>query len=44
MCQENSRNNNNKRWGNKFIDRRDWAKYNEQLAVRGEFLLPVEMF
>ncbi|MEM0134192.1 MAG: hypothetical protein QXU18_03050 [Thermoplasmatales archaeon] len=26
-------------WGKKFIDRRNWREYNEQLVVRGEFLL-----
>lgn len=28
-----------KRWGNKFKDKRDWRKYNEELVVRGEFYL-----
>ena len=28
-----------KRWGRKFIDRRNWVRYNEELVVRGEFLL-----
>jgi hypothetical protein len=28
-----------KRWGRKFVDRRDWINYNEQLVVRGEFYL-----
>lgn len=28
-----------KRWGKKFVDRRDWINYNEQLVVRGEFYL-----
>ena len=27
------------RWGRKFIDKRNWRKYNEELVVRGEFLL-----
>ena len=31
-----------KRWGKKYIDRRDWPKYNEQLVKRGEFLLDLE--
>lgn len=31
--------NNGKRWGPKFVDKRDWLKYNEELVVRGEFLL-----
>jgi len=29
---KDSRNNNRKRWGNKFIDRRNWKIYNEELA------------
>jgi len=44
MCAKDSRNNNNKRWGNKFIDKRNWKIYNEELVVRGEFLLPIDMF
>jgi hypothetical protein len=28
-----------KRWGDKFVDKRDWKKYNAQLVKRGEFLL-----
>ena len=28
-----------KRWGKKFIDKRDWKKTNEDYIVRGEFLL-----
>ena len=28
-----------KRWGRKFVDNRDWRKYNEELVVRGEFLV-----
>jgi len=31
-----------KRWGKKFIDKRDWPKYNEVLVVRGEFLIDCE--
>ena len=31
-----------KRWGKKFKDRRDWTRYNENLVVRGEFLLDCE--
>lgn len=27
------------RWGKKFADKRNWVKYNEELVVRGEFLL-----
>ena len=44
MCAKDSRNNNNKRWGNKFIDKRNWKIYNEELVMRGEFLLPIDMF
>ncbi len=32
----------NKRWGKKFIDNRDWKIVNENLVVRGEFLLDME--
>lgn len=28
-----------KRWGKKFVDKRDWVKYNEELVFRGEFYL-----
>jgi len=42
--EKDSRNNNNKRWGNRFIDKRNWKSYNEELVVRGEFLLPIDMF
>src|SRR3989338_1174241 len=28
-----------KRWGKKFVDKRDWVAYNEELVVRGEFYL-----
>ena len=31
-----------KRWGRKFIDRRDWNAYNEQLVKRGEYLLALD--
>ena len=27
------------RWGKKFVDKRDWVQYNEELVVRGEFYL-----
>lgn len=27
------------RWGKKFVDKRDWKRYNEELVVRGEFYL-----
>lgn len=30
------------RWGKKFVDKRDWKAYNEELVVRGEFLLDCE--
>ena len=30
------------RWGPKYVDRRDWAKTNEELVVRGKFLLDLE--
>jgi hypothetical protein len=31
-----------KRWGKKFIDNRDWPTYNEQLVKRGEYLLALD--
>ncbi len=31
-----------KRWGKKFVDKRDWPVYNEQLVKRGEYLLDME--
>ena len=31
-----------KRWGKKFIDKRDWPVYNEQLVKRGEYLLALD--
>lgn len=31
-----------KRWGKKFIDKRDWPLYNEQLVRRGEYWLDLE--
>ena len=27
-----------KRWGKKFVDARDWPRYNEQLVRRDEYL------
>jgi hypothetical protein len=36
--------NNNKRWSNKFIDKRNWKSYNEELVIRDEFLLPIDIF
>src|SRR3989338_7664300 len=34
--------NDGKRWGPAFIDKRDWPGYNEELVVRGEFLLDLD--
>ncbi|HID42402.1 MAG TPA: hypothetical protein EYP30_01275 [Archaeoglobaceae archaeon] len=31
-----------KRWGEEFIDNRDWVGYNEELVVRGEFYLDLD--
>ena len=31
-----------KRWGKKYVDNRDWAAYNEELVVRGEFLIELD--
>ena len=31
-----------KRWGKKFEDKRNWKSYNEELCVRGEFLLDLD--
>ena len=28
-----------KRWGKKFIDKRDWKTYNEELVKVGEYML-----
>ena len=44
MNTKDSRSSNGKRWGNKFIDKRSWKSYNEELVMRGEFLLPIDMF
>lgn len=30
------------RWGKKFIDKRDWKAYNEELIVRGKFYLDLD--
>lgn len=30
------------RWGPKRVDKRNWQKYNEELVVRGEFLLDLD--
>jgi len=45
MCPKgkDSRSNNGKRWGNKFVDKRDLVSYNEELVIRGEFLFPIEI-
>lgn len=32
------------RWGNNHVDNRNWVRYNEELFVRGEFLLDMSMF
>ena len=40
MCPKDSR-NNGKRWGDEFIDKRNWKSYNEELVIRGELLLPI---
>jgi len=29
-------------WGKKFADKRNWMEYNEELVVRGEFLLDIK--
>ena len=42
--EKDSRKSDNKRWGNRFIDKMDLASCNEELVVKGEFLLPIEMF
>jgi Transposase DDE domain len=31
-----------KRWGKKFIDRRDWQEYNEELVKVGEYMLDMD--
>ena len=31
-----------KRWGKKFIDERDWSRYNEELVKRGEYFLALD--
>lgn len=31
-----------KRWGKKFVDKRDWKKYNEQLVKRGEYFINLD--
>ncbi|MCK4814519.1 hypothetical protein KA005_02015, partial [bacterium] len=32
----------NKRWGKKYIDKRHWPMYNEQLVKRGEYFLDLD--
>lgn len=32
----------NKRWGNTFVDQRNWREYNEELVKRGEYLLDID--
>jgi len=34
--------NSGKRWGRIFVDKRNWPVYNEELTVRGEFLLDLD--
>jgi len=41
MLTKDSRSNNGKRGGTKFVDKRNWKSYNEELVMRGEFLLPI---
>jgi hypothetical protein len=38
----NLQNKSDKRWGKKFIDERDWSRYNEELVKRGEYLLALD--
>ena len=33
----------NERWGDPYIDTRDWSKYNERLVRRGEFYLSFDL-
>ncbi len=44
MHSGNHSNSGEGRWGGKYVDKRDWPKYNEELIVRGEFLLDMSMF
>ena len=32
-----------RRWGKKYVDRRNWREYNESLVRRGEILLDFDM-
>jgi len=41
--EKDSRSNNGKRWGNRFIDKRDLIRYKEELVIIGEFLFPIEI-
>jgi len=36
--EKDSRNNNSKRWGNKFIDKRNWKSYNEEFNLTLKFI------
>jgi len=42
--EKDSRSNNVKRWSNEFVDKGNWKSYNEEHVMRGEFLLPIDMF
>jgi hypothetical protein len=44
MNPKDSRNNNGKRGGTKFVDKRNWKSCNKELVIRGEFSLPIDMF
>ena len=39
MAETAGHKNKKGRWGKTFVDTRDWVEYNEELVVRGEFLL-----
>ena len=41
-CEEETNIIKNKRWGKPFKDGRNWVKYNEELVVRGEFILELD--
>lgn len=42
ILSEGNEGNKKKRWGKPFKDNRNWINYNEELVVRGEFLLELE--
>jgi len=44
MNPKDSRNNNGKRGGTKFVDKRNWKSCNKELVIRGEFSLPIDMY